>query len=121
MISKANHISNDHPTNAAAVHGQCRRRREGMVARLLRHPTRHDSRYPRGMAPRSDPERIFQAWRTAIRNNLTRSGMSVETAERWCDAWELEAAGSELPRNSAYWEAGQEWIAAQRAARRPGW
>jgi hypothetical protein len=47
--------------------------------------------------------------------------MSLEAAERWCDAWELEAAGRELPGDSAYWEAGQEWIAAQRATRRPGW
>jgi hypothetical protein len=73
------------------------------------------------MARRSDPQRIFQAWRIAIRNNLTRSGMSLETAERWCDAWELEAARRGLPRDSAYWEAGQEWIAAERAARRPAW
>jgi hypothetical protein len=55
-------------------------------------------RYPRGMARRADPARIFQAWRIAIRNNLTRSGMSLETAERSCDAWELEAAGRGLPR-----------------------
>ncbi len=45
------------------------------------------------MARRSTPERIFQARRDAIRNTLTGSGMPLETAERWCDAWEIEAAG----------------------------
>jgi hypothetical protein len=72
---------------------------------------------PRG----ADPERIFQARRAAIRNILTGSGMSLETAERWCDAWEIEAAARELQRDSDYWQAGREWIAAERAARRPGW
>ena len=73
------------------------------------------------MARRADPERIFQARRDAIRNTLTGSGMSLETAERWCDAWELEAAGRGLPRDGSYWQVGSEWIAAERAARRPGW
>jgi hypothetical protein len=35
------------------------------------------------------------------------SGMSLEMAERWCDAWELEAVGRGLPLDRAYWEAGQ--------------
>ena len=52
------------------------------------------------MARRADPERIFQARRDAIRNTLTGSGMSLETAERWCDAWEIEAAGRGLPRDA---------------------
>jgi hypothetical protein len=47
--------------------------------------------------------------------------MPVETAERWCDAWELEATGRGLPRDADYWTAGKEWTAAERAARRPGW
>jgi hypothetical protein len=54
------------------------------------------------MTRRADREPIFQAWRIAIRNNLTRTGMSLETAKRWCDAWDLEAAGRGLPRVSAY-------------------
>jgi hypothetical protein len=45
--------------------------------------------------------------------------MSLETAERWCDAWEFEAATRGLPRDRDYWTAGEEWIAAERAARRP--
>ena len=73
------------------------------------------------MARRADPERIFQARRDAIRNTLTGSGMSLETAERRCDAWEIEAAGRGLPRDGAYWQLGSEWIAAERAARPPGW
>jgi hypothetical protein len=73
------------------------------------------------MTRRADPERVFQARRAAIRNTLTGSGMALETAERWCDAWELEATGRGLARDGAYWTAGAEWIATERAARRPVW
>jgi hypothetical protein len=73
------------------------------------------------MARRSDPERIFQARRAAVRYTLMDTGMDEATANRWCDAWELEAAGRKLPRDVAYWQTGEEWIAAERAARRPGW
>ena len=73
------------------------------------------------MSRRADPERIFQARRDAIRNTLTGSGMPLEIAERWCDAWELEAAGRGLAKDADYWQDGQEWIAAERAARRLGW
>jgi hypothetical protein len=73
------------------------------------------------MARRSDPERILQARRAAIRNTLTGSGMSLEDAERWCDAWGFEAAGRGLPKDGDYWTAGAAWIAAERAGRRPGW
>jgi hypothetical protein len=72
------------------------------------------------MGRRADPDRIFTAWRTATRNRLTDGGMSVETAERWCDAWEIEAAGRGLPKDGACWQAGWQWIEAERAARRPG-
>ena len=33
----------------------------------------------------------------------------------------LEATGRGLPRNAVYWQLGEGWIAAERAARRPGW
>jgi hypothetical protein len=46
------------------------------------------------------------------------TGMDEATANRWCDAWELEAAGRGLPSDGAYWQAGEEWIAWERAARR---
>jgi hypothetical protein len=73
------------------------------------------------VARRSDPERIFQAWRAAIRNTLMQSGIDEATANRWCDAWEIEAAGRGLPRDGKYWTLGGQWIAAERATRRPGW
>jgi len=72
-------------------------------------------------ARRADPERIDQARRVATRNGLTDYGMPKEEAERWCDAWELEAAGRGLQKDAVYWELGEEWIAAERRARRPGW
>ena len=72
-------------------------------------------------ARRADPERIFQARRDAIGNTLTGSGMPLEAAERYCDAWVLEVADRGLLRDGAYWQLGSEWIAAERAARRPGW
>jgi len=55
--------------------------------------------------------------RAAVRNGLTDYGMSLEGAERWCDAWELEAACRELRKVSAYWQQVQEWIAVERKAR----
>ena len=72
------------------------------------------------MARRSDPERIFQAWRAAVRYSLMDTGMDEATANRWCDAGELEAAGRQLPKDGAYWTIGEEWIATERAARRLG-
>lgn len=56
-------------------------------------PSRHGLRDSYQMGRRSDPERIFTAWRIATRNRLTDSSMDLETAERWCDAWVLEATG----------------------------
>ena len=49
---------------------------------------------------------------------LTASGMDQTTADRWCDGWDIEAAGRGLARDGAYWDAGREWIAGERAARR---
>jgi len=45
--------------------------------------------------------------------------MSLEEAERWCDAWELKAAGRGLPKDRDYWQVGKDWIAEERARRRP--
>ncbi len=69
------------------------------------------------MAPRADPERIFDAGRTAIRNRLMGTGMDEATAERWCDTWILEATGRGLPRGGGYWQLGWGWITEERAAR----
>ncbi len=51
------------------------------------------------MARRSDPERIFEAQRAGVLNRLTGTGMQPETADRWLDAWVLEATGRGLPRD----------------------
>jgi hypothetical protein len=73
------------------------------------------------MGRRSDPECIFGAQRAGVRARLTGTGMQPETADRWLDAWVLEATGLGLPKDSTYWHAGWDWIVAERAARRPGW
>ena len=47
------------------------------------------------------------------------TGLDEATAGRWCDAWEREAGSRQMSRDADYWIAGETWIAAQRAARRP--
>ena len=69
------------------------------------------------MARRSDPERILEAQRAGVRARLTGVGMTPETAERWLDAWILEATGRELAKDGAYWDAAWDWIVAAQAAR----
>ena len=69
---------------------------------------------------RADPERIFQARRAAVRYSLMDYGMDEPTANRWCDAWELKASGRGYSKDATYWQAGHEWFAAERAARRLG-
>ena len=81
----------------------------------------HAMHEPSCRSRRADPQRIFQARRAAVRYGLMDTGMDEETANGWCDAWELEAAGLGLPRDATYWRTGEEWIAAERAARRPAW
>jgi hypothetical protein len=71
------------------------------------------------MGRRAEPERIHQARRIAARNGLTDFGMSLEDAERWCDAWEIEATVRALRKDRDYWTVGSAWIAEQRAMRRP--
>ena len=63
-------------------------------------------------------QRIDQARRIAIRNRLISSGKDPDVAERWCDAWEAEAALRNLKRDGDYWDAGKLWIDAQCAARK---
>ena len=43
-------------------------------------------------------------------SSLMDTGMDEATANRWCDAWEREAAGRRLPKDGAYWEAGEASI-----------
>jgi len=70
------------------------------------------------MGRRADPERILEAQRAGVRGRLIGTGMQPETVDRWLDAWVLEATGRGLPHDGAYWRAGWDWIAAERAARR---
>ena len=70
------------------------------------------------MTRRPDPERIHVARRAAIREILISGGKDPDVAERWCDAWEAEAALQGLDRGAAYWDAGKQWIDTQCAARK---
>jgi hypothetical protein len=70
---------------------------------------------------RSTPERIDEARRAATRSRLIGERVSPETADAWIAAWEARAAQDGFERGAAYWDAGWEWIAAQRERRRaPG-
>jgi hypothetical protein len=69
------------------------------------------------VARRSTPERIDAACRAATRNRLIGERVTEETADAWVAAWEAQAAQDSLERGSAYWQAGWEWIAAQREHR----
>ena len=74
------------------------------------------------MARRGDPERIFEAQRQGVRARLISTvRMQTEVADRWLDAWVLDATMRGLPRDGCFWDASSQWIAAERAARRPGW
>jgi len=63
-------------------------------------------------------ERIFQARRAGTRNALMGGGLSAEQAERWCDAWERQAALQGSERSGKFWQDGRRWIDGQIAARR---
>jgi hypothetical protein len=59
------------------------------------------------------------ARRAAIRERLIEArGLDRDVAERWCDAWDAEAALRGLTRGDDYWDAGKLWIDAQCAARK---
>jgi hypothetical protein len=68
------------------------------------------------MARRADPERIYQARRSAVFAKLTGPGVIDELeAEHRIAAWEREAEQQGLdPLTAAFWGAGDQWIAAQR-------
>ena len=71
------------------------------------------------MARRADPKRIFAARRLATRNVLHDEGMRIETAEAWCDEWELEADTQGFDRASPeFWVIGLAWIHEQGRARK---
>jgi len=62
--------------------------------------------------------RISQAGRAACLADLISGGQSADLAERWCSAWEREAALHGRPPTVDFWEVGRRWIDAQIAARR---
>ena len=70
------------------------------------------------MTGRATPESTHIARRQAIRDRLIGSGQDPQVAERWCDAWEAEAALRGLERGADYWDAGKRWIDGQCAARK---
>ncbi len=70
------------------------------------------------MTDRTSPEHDHLTRRKAIRDQLIGSGQDPKVAERWCDAWEAEAALRGLERSGDYWDAGKRWIDAQCAVRR---
>jgi hypothetical protein len=70
------------------------------------------------MSRRPEPQSPHDARRAAIRDRLTGSGMDPDVANRWCDAWEAEAAMRDLKRDGDFWDAGGAWIDSQCAARK---
>jgi hypothetical protein len=71
------------------------------------------------MSRRADPERIYHAQREGNKQRLMAGGLGPETAEAWIAAWEREAADdSVIARGSGVWDAGWEWIGAERQFRR---
>jgi len=68
-------------------------------------------------SPRSSKryQDALRARLSALRS-LTASGISVEQAEQWCEAWEAEAERQTLrPDSDHFWDAGRGWIDAHRA------
>jgi hypothetical protein len=71
------------------------------------------------MSRRADPARIFAARRPGLRYGLMDYGMPEQTADAWCDAWEVEADRQGLYRRSAgYWDGAADWIAERRKTRK---
>jgi hypothetical protein len=67
------------------------------------------------LARSADPQRLHEARRAGTVRRLEMYGeMSAERAEAWIARWEAEPASRGLERDSGYWDAGWEWIAAQR-------
>ena len=67
--------------------------------------------YPRRMARKPDPERIYLARRAAHFGRLGQYGRFDELdAEHWLSAWEREAERRGLDRQAAtFWREGEAW------------
>jgi hypothetical protein len=61
---------------------------------------------------RRDPQRIYQAQRTGVRNRLRdQRRVPQEKADELLDAWTAEAAARELtPDDPRYWLEGCAWL-----------
>jgi hypothetical protein len=70
------------------------------------------------MTDQDEVDRRYRARREAIRDQLAGAGMDPGVAERWCLAWEAEAALRGAGTGDDFWEAGRAWIDGQCAARR---
>jgi hypothetical protein len=70
----------------------------------------------------STPKQLYEAKRAAVHARLVSEHESVENAERWCLAWEAQAANEGLRWDAVeFWREGSGWIRAERAAgRKPG-
>jgi hypothetical protein len=68
---------------------------------------------------RADPERIYQARRSATFASLTQTGVVDEfDAEHLISSWERSPEAAELDRlTPAFWEAADRWIATARRSR----
>jgi hypothetical protein len=53
----------------------------------------------------------------AVKERLMDEGVPAELAQRWCDAWEVEAVRQGLPYDSGYWSLGTHWIWTERTTR----
>jgi hypothetical protein len=95
------------PSVTSAVAGAARGWAAGGDRRTMGTMTRH-----------ADHDPGDRARREAIRDRLLSGGMDHDVAERWCDAWETEAALQGIDPGAGYWDAGKRWIDVQCAARR---
>jgi hypothetical protein len=64
------------------------------------------------MSRRADPERIFQARMAATVERLVGEGLLRDRVEALVARWEVVA--ERRPHDRAYWEAFEEWRAAER-------
>lgn len=64
------------------------------------------------MARRADPH--LAAQREGTRQRLLGTGMLPGRADELLAAWEAAPAAQDLPRDGRFWEAADQWIAAQR-------
>jgi hypothetical protein len=69
------------------------------------------------LCPPIAAEPIDVARRAATRDRLIGHFATPETADAWIAAWVAQAAQDGVKRGSGYWQAGRDWIAAQRELR----